>query len=248
MPGWCPELAKIPGMDNHKELAWKVQASFKLPWWISEWHGMENYHQAPPMLLCICQKDFLSQPDPKSTCQDIRESELEKMVAYAQALQFWAEKTDLSTQGQPCLLVGSILELWEAMACYISFPDDAFFCGMAHPEEPLITQSEETTPKSSQPTSTNSSIKEAAVKVAKREAAPEVRPADGSNTFQKPNEEPTRREQSPNWFPGWKEMLHPPGQSLLASRSLPSLKVPSRDLIVEVLGRGWLAAKGQMKS
>ena len=57
IPGWWPELAKIPGVDNHQELSQKVWASFELPWWISEWHGMENYHQAPLALPCICQKD-----------------------------------------------------------------------------------------------------------------------------------------------------------------------------------------------
>ena len=35
MPGWWPELSKIPGMDDHQELAWKVWASFELPWQIS---------------------------------------------------------------------------------------------------------------------------------------------------------------------------------------------------------------------
>ena len=209
---------------------------------------MENYQQAPLALPCICQKDFLAQPDPKFTCQDIRELQLEKIVAYAQALMFWAEKANLPTQGQPHLLAGSILELREAMGCYISFPDDAIFGGMALPEELLTIQLEETAPKSAQPVSTNSSIEEAAVKVTKREAAPTVRPVEGSNTFQKLNEEPTRREQSPNWFPGWKEVLHPPGWSLPPGRSLPSLEIPSRDLIVEVPGRGWLDAKGQMKS
>ena len=135
MPGWWPELAKIPGVDDHQELAWKVWASFKLPQQISEWHGMENYHQAPPALLCICQKDFLPQPDPKFACWDIRESQLEKAVAYAQALQFWVEKANLPTQGQPGILVGSILELREAIECYISFPYNAVFGGMALPEE-----------------------------------------------------------------------------------------------------------------
>ena len=170
------------------------------------------------------------------------------MVAYAQALQFWAEKANPPTQGQPHLLAGSILELREAMEYYISFPDDAVFGTMALPEEPLTTQFEETAPESAQPVSTNSPIEEAAVKVTKREAAPAVRPAEGISTFQTPNEEPARREQSPNQFPGRKEVLHPPGQSLLLGRSLPSLEVPSRDLIVEVLGRRWFNAKGQMKS
>ena len=131
MPDWWLELAKIPGVDNHQELAQKVQASFKLPWWISEWHGMENYHQAPPAPPCICQKVFLPKPDPKFACQDIRESQLEKTVAYAQALQFWVEKANLPTQGQPHLLVGSMLELREVMECYVSFPDNAVFGAMA---------------------------------------------------------------------------------------------------------------------
>ena len=74
MPGWWLELAKIPGVDHHQELAQMVQASFELPQWISEWHGMENYHQAPLALPCICWKDSLPQPDPKFACQDIRES------------------------------------------------------------------------------------------------------------------------------------------------------------------------------
>ena len=209
---------------------------------------MENYHQAPPALLCIHQRDFHPQSDPKIACQDIRESQLEKTVAYAQVLQFWIEKLNPPTQGQPHLLAGSILELREAMECYLSFPDNAVFGSVALPEESLTTQSEETTPKSAQPVSTNSSSEEAAVKVTKREPTPPVRPAEGTSTLQTLNEEPTRREQSPNQFPGWKEVLHPPGWSLLLGRFLPSLEVPSGDLIVEVLGRGWLDAKAQSQS
>ena len=60
-------------------------------------------------------------------------------MAYAQALQFWVEKANLPTQGQPCLLVGSVLELREEMKCYVSFPDEAVFSGMALPKESLAT-------------------------------------------------------------------------------------------------------------
>ena len=111
MPDWWPELGEISDMDNHWELAWKVWASLKLPQQISEQHGMENYNQAPLALLCIWQKDFLPQHDSKFTCWDIRESQLEKTVAYTQALQFWMEKANLPTLGQPRLLAVSILEL-----------------------------------------------------------------------------------------------------------------------------------------
>ena len=107
MPGWWQELAEVPKIDNHQELARKVQASFELPRQISEQHSVENYYQVPLALPYICQKTCLPQCDPKLTCQDIRELQVEKTVAYAQALQFWAEKANLSTQGQPCLLAGS---------------------------------------------------------------------------------------------------------------------------------------------
>ena len=155
IPGWWLELAKIPDVDDHQELAQKVQVSFELLQQISEWHGVENYLQAPLALPCICQRDFLPQPDPKFACQDIRESQLEKVVAYAQALQFWVEKADPPTHGQPHLLAGIILELREAMECYISFPDDAIFGGVALPEETLTTELEETAPESTQPVSTS---------------------------------------------------------------------------------------------
>ena len=209
---------------------------------------MENYHQAPLALLCICQKDFLPQPDPKLACCDIRESQLEKTMAYAQALQFGAEKASLPTQGQPSLLVGSILELREAMECYVSFPNNATFGSMALPGESLTTQSEETIPESAQPAYTDSPVEEAAVKVTEEEAAPIVRPAEGSSIFQTLNEEPTRREQLPNQFPGWKEVLHP-SWLVIAAGQIPSISQGSKQRPhSRGSGRGWLNAKGQMKS
>ena len=95
------------------------------------------------------------------------------------------------------------------MKCYVFFSDDAIFGSMALPEESLTSQSEKTIPGSTQPVYPNSPVEEATVKVTEEEAAPNMRPAEGSSTFQTPNEEPTRREQSPNWFLGWKEVLHP---------------------------------------
>ena len=44
MPDWWQELTVVPRIDNHEKLAWEVQASFKLPWQISKWHSVENYH------------------------------------------------------------------------------------------------------------------------------------------------------------------------------------------------------------
>ena len=112
-PGWWQELAEVPGVNDHEKLAWEVWASFELPQQISKWHHVENYHQAPLAPLCLHWKSFLPPPDSKFTCQDIRELQQEKTVAYAEALQFGAEKVNLPTQGQPSLLVGDIMELEE---------------------------------------------------------------------------------------------------------------------------------------
>ena len=52
------------------------------------------------------------------------------MVAYAQALQYWAEKADLPAGGRPHLLEKSVKELWEEMRCYLSFSDEEVLKGM----------------------------------------------------------------------------------------------------------------------
>ena len=206
-PGWWQELVKVPEVKDHQELAKKVQASFKIPQWISKQHNMGNYYQASLALLCIHWKDFLHQPDPKFACWDIRELQLEKMVAYAQALQFWVEKANLPSQGQPHLLMGSVLELREEMKCYVSIPDEAIFSGMALPEESFATQSEDTTLKNAQPTYIDSPAKKAAMKATK--------------------EEPSRGEQPPNQFPGWREMLHP-SRLVIAARQIPPISQDSK--------------------
>ena len=98
-PGWWEEMAKVPGVDDHRKLAWEVQATFQLPRWISKWHWVENYHQAPPAPPCLCQKSFLPPPNSKFPCWDIRELQQEKMVTYAKALQFWPEKSQSAYSG-----------------------------------------------------------------------------------------------------------------------------------------------------
>ena len=165
MPGCWQELAKVPGEDAHEKLACEVQASFQLHQRTSEWHLVENCYQAPPVPLCLCQKSFLPLPDAKFACQDIREPQQEKTVAYTKALQFWAEKANLPTEGQPYLLVGSIVELREDMKCYVSFTDKDIFSGVALPEESPITQPKEATPKGAQPAQANSHVKKATADV-----------------------------------------------------------------------------------
>ena len=166
MPDWWQELVEIPEVDDHWELARKIQASFELPEWISELHDVENYHLALLAPPCLHQKDFLLPQDPKFPCHDIRMAQAEKTVAYVQALQFWAEKSHPPTPGQPPLLVGSVLELREVMESYISFPSDAILSSVAPLEGFLEDQLETTISGSAQPASADSPIEEAAVEEA----------------------------------------------------------------------------------
>ena len=57
------------------------------------------------------------------------------MVAYARALQYWAEQNNPPTRGEPHLLVESVLELREEVRWYLSFTDEEVFKGVALPEE-----------------------------------------------------------------------------------------------------------------
>ena len=180
-PGWWQELAEVLGVDDPKKLSWEVWASFQLPQRISKWHRVENYHQAPPASPCLYFKRFLLLPNSQFACQDIRELQQEKMVAYAKALQFWVEKANPPTRGQPHLFTGSVGELREEMKSYISFTDEDIFSGMALLEESHETQPKEATLESAHPTQANPSIEEAITEVTKG---------------------PTREEKTPNQFPG----------------------------------------------
>ena len=122
-------------------------------------------------------------------------------MAYATALQFWAEKANLPTEGQPCLLVGSIVELREEMKCYVSFSDENVFSGLALPEESPITPPKEATPKGALQAPANSPIKEATMDITM-----------GPTTEKKP----------PNQFPGWEKVLHP-SRLVVAAGQFPSL-------------------------
>ena len=72
----------------------------------------------------------------------------EKTVAYTHALQYWVEKNDLPTGGQPHLLAESVKELWEEMRCYLSFSDKEVFEGVIPPEETSAKPAEKVEPHS----------------------------------------------------------------------------------------------------
>ena len=126
-------------------------------------------------------------------------------MAYAQALQYWMEKSNLPMLGQPCLLVGSILKLREVMEPYVSF-DDTILDGVAPPEGFLEDQPEATIPQSAQPASTDLQLKRPLWK----KLPPIGRSLEEPSTPQTLCEEQiTRVDASQTRFPGWREVLYP---------------------------------------
>ena len=178
-PSWWRELMVVPGVEDCEKLAQEVQASFWLPKRASKLHEVENYHQAPPGLLCFLQRNFLPLPDSIFACWDIQEMQCEKMVAYAQALQYWAEKVDLPAGGRPHLLA--------EMRCYLSFSDEEVFKGMVPPEEMSAIPPEEADPQSTGTTPAGTPEEEATMGTDRKPAV----------------------EKRPPKFLGWEKVLHP---------------------------------------
>ena len=88
----------------------------------------------PPTPPCLLRNSFQPPPNTIFACWDIREIQREKTIAYAHALQYWAEKSDSPAGGQPCWLAESVKELREEMRCYLSFTDKEVFEGVPPPE------------------------------------------------------------------------------------------------------------------
>ena len=84
----------------------------------------------PPAPKCINRKAFLPVPNPKMPCQDYRDRQPEKTLAYAQALQYWAEKVNLPGPSERCLLARCVQELRWAMRSFTTFSDCAVLEGV----------------------------------------------------------------------------------------------------------------------
>ena len=238
-PNWWQELVRIPGVSNFQELAWQVRASFKLPQWMSKIHDVKNYYLAPPSPRCICRKEFLPPLDPMFPCWDIRDGQLQKTVAYAQALQYWVEKPNPLMPGQPCLLARCILKLRKTMEPYVSFSNDAILDGATSQEWLLEDLTGLTIPRTALPASTGTSTEEepvekpAPTEVTTEETAPTGEPlkgpthpavttnnpTEGPTAPQVQHEEHTKVEAPHSGFPGWTKVLHLPSQLPLQNKS-----------------------------
>ena len=119
----------IAHKDDYHRLAQKIQASFKIPWVRYKALKVSNDYSSPPALKCISRKAFLPNQDPRIPCQDYREGQPWKTLAYAQALQYWAKKAKPPKPDKLHLLARCIHELRWAMRPFTTFTDGAVFKG-----------------------------------------------------------------------------------------------------------------------
>ena len=82
------------GKEDTRKLAREVRASFGLPWQLQELDSREATLQAPPAPPCLGRKRFMPPADSIFACRDIRQVPQKKVVAYARALQYWAEQNN----------------------------------------------------------------------------------------------------------------------------------------------------------
>ena len=101
-PDWWRELLALLGVPNCKKLAWQIWASFSHPRRAMEMEEMKYHCHAPPAPPCVSSETIsCCTPSTIFACRDIQEVWREKTIAYAHALQYWVEKSNLPTGGQP---------------------------------------------------------------------------------------------------------------------------------------------------
>ena len=128
-PNWLEELTTIPNAGDPKELAQKIQASFKIPGVRCDILGNHKEYTVPPAPKCVKQGMFLPDDMPY---QDVQLKSLQSTLTYAQALQYWAKKANLPVPSEPHLLAMSIHKLRWQMRRYTTFHDCDVFEGLVH--------------------------------------------------------------------------------------------------------------------
>ena len=78
----------------------------------------DQQYTMPPAPKCLSRNAFILD---ELSYQDMHQQPTILMITYARGLQYWAEKFNLPTSPDLCPLVGSIVELREAMQEHITF-------------------------------------------------------------------------------------------------------------------------------
>ena len=129
MPGWWRELVTIPNAGVPERLACKICAIFKVPQVRCEALKDPGDYTVPPSPKCVQRKMFLLVTNSCLPCQDYCLKQLWSTLAYAQALQYCAEKANPLVPDEPCCLVMCVHEM-RLMKLYTTFSDSDVFEGL----------------------------------------------------------------------------------------------------------------------
>ena len=116
-PAWWPHLKAIPGVKDPQKHACKIRASFYIPK-VRMRASLDQQYTMPPTPKCLSRNAFI--PDALSY-QDIHQQPTLLMIAYTRGLQYWPEKFNPPRSPDLHPLVGSIVELREAMWELLTF-------------------------------------------------------------------------------------------------------------------------------
>ena len=130
MPDWWRELVTIPNVDDPEMLACKIHASFQVLWVRCRALKDPGDYTALPTPKCIQRKIFLQVADYHLPFQDYQLKQLQRTLAYVQALQYWAEKANLPVLDEPCCLAMCVHELRWIMKPYMTFSGCNVFRGL----------------------------------------------------------------------------------------------------------------------
>ena len=124
MPALWQGLKEVPSQDNLQEFTRRVWASFELPKMQCCASKVDNYHSALPAHHSLDRDQFLPLPDMQFGSQDFWLTHAQKTLAYAKALQYWAEKAQPLIPSEPHHLAESVLELQQTMEPLTIFTDE----------------------------------------------------------------------------------------------------------------------------
>ena len=137
MPDWWRELVTIPNAGDLKKLVCKICASFEVPQIRCKALKDPGRLSFTPAPKCIQRKMFLPVANSHLPCQEYQLKQPWRTLAYAQALQYWAEKANQLVPNEPWYLVMCVHELRWLMNPYMTFTNCDIFQGLTHeiPEE-----------------------------------------------------------------------------------------------------------------
>ena len=114
---WQLELKAILGVKDPQKLACKIRASFYIPE-VRMRASPNQQYTALPAPKCLRRNAFILD---ELSYQDVHQQPTLLTVTYARGLLYWVEKLNPPRSPDLCHLVGSIVELREAMQEHVTF-------------------------------------------------------------------------------------------------------------------------------